>query len=246
MAHVDFATLKQSLYTAVLSDVLDSLGYMHQAMRPFVRPLDEDSVIMGRARTGLWMNVFAVTEGENPYEHEMALLDDLKPGDVAVFGCGGPTDRVAPWGELLSTAATCRGAEACVTDGLVRDVKKIREMRFPVFHGGIGPLDSKGRAKMVAIDVPIECGGVTVRAGDIVFGDVRRGRDSSGHRRRSDREGVGQGRGGEPHARRIAAGTPAGGGLRQVRGPVALPESDGCHGAVRNAGYGDGVLFAGH
>jgi len=172
MARVDFATLKQSLYTAVLSDVLDSLGYMHQAMRPFVRPLDEDSAIMGRARTGLWMNVFSVTEGENPYEHEMALLDDLKPGDVAVFGCGGPTDRVAPWGELLSTAATCRGAEACVTDGLVRDVKKIRAMRFPVFHGGIGPLDSKGRAKMVAIDVPIECGGVTVRAGDVVFGDV--------------------------------------------------------------------------
>jgi regulator of RNase E activity RraA len=172
MAHVDFATLKQSLYTAVLSDVLDSLGYMHQAMRPFVRPLDEDSVIMGRTRTGLWMNVFSVKDGENPYEHEMALLDDLKPGDVAVFGCGGPTDRVAPWGELLSTAAACRRAEACVTDGLVRDVKKIREMRFPVFHGGIGPLDSRGRAKMVAIDVPIECGGVAVRAGDVVFGDV--------------------------------------------------------------------------
>ena len=172
MIATEFAALKKSLYTAVLSDVLDSLGYRHQAMRPFVRPLDDASVIMGRARTGLWMNVYAVTDGENPYEHEMALLDDLKPGDVAVFGCGGPTDRVAPWGELLSTAATCRGAEGCVTDGLVRDVRQIREMKFPVFHGGIGPLDSRGRAKMVAIDVPTECGGVPVRPGDLVFGDV--------------------------------------------------------------------------
>lgn len=172
MMATEFAALKKSLYTAVLSDVLDSLGYRHQAMRPFVRPLDDASVIMGRARTGLWMNVYAVTDGENPYEHEMALLDDLKPGDVAVFGCGGPTDRVAPWGELLSTAATCRGAEGCVTDGLVRDVRQIREMKFPVFHGGIGPLDSRGRAKMVAIDVPTECGGVPVRPGDLVFGDV--------------------------------------------------------------------------
>ncbi len=167
-----FAELKSILYTAVLSDVLDSLGHMHQAMRPFVRPLDDSLKIMGRARTGLWMSVYAVTEGENPYEHEIALIDDLKPGDIAVFGCGGPTDRVAPWGELLSTAATCRGAEGCVTDGLVRDVRQIRAMNFPVFHGGIGPLDTRGRARMVAMDVPTECGGVPVATGDLVFGDV--------------------------------------------------------------------------
>jgi len=54
----------------------------------------------------------------------------------------------------------------------VRDVKSIREMRFPVFHGGIGPLDSKGRGKVVAIDVPIECAGVVVHPGDLVFGDA--------------------------------------------------------------------------
>jgi 4-hydroxy-4-methyl-2-oxoglutarate aldolase len=169
---ISFVELKANLYTAVLSDVLDGMGYMRQAMRPFVRPLDDSLRIMGRARTGLWMNVYAVTEGENPYEHEIALIDDLKPGDVAVFGCGGPTDRVAPWGELLSTAAMCRGAEGCVTDGLVRDVRQIRKMKFPVFHGGIGPLDSRGRARMVAIDVPTECGGVRVVPGDVVFGDV--------------------------------------------------------------------------
>ena len=167
-----FTELKSTLYTAVLSDVLDGMGYMHQAMRPFVRPLDDSLKLMGRARTGLWMNVYAVTDGENPYEHEIALIDDLKSGDVAVFGCGGPTERVAPWGELLSTASKCRGAEGCVTDGLVRDVRQIRDMRFPVFHGGIGPLDSRGRARMVAIDVPTECGGVRVAAGDVVFGDV--------------------------------------------------------------------------
>jgi regulator of RNase E activity RraA len=45
-------------------------------------------------------------------------------------------------------------------------------MEFPVFHGGIGPLDTKGRARMVERDVPVECGGVEVIPGDIVFGDV--------------------------------------------------------------------------
>ena len=60
--------------------------------------------------------------GENPYEVEIALVDDLKPGDVAVLACDGPTERIAPWGELLSTASVARGAAGCITDGLVRDV----------------------------------------------------------------------------------------------------------------------------
>jgi 4-hydroxy-4-methyl-2-oxoglutarate aldolase len=169
---LDFAQLKTVLYSAVLSDTLDGLGHMNQAMRPFVRPLDENLVMFGRARTGLYMPTYSVADGENPYEIEIRLVDDLKPGDVAVFGCGGPTDRIAPWGELLSTASRARGAEGCVTDGLVRDVRQIRAMAFPVFHGGIGPLDSRGRGKMMAMDVPTECGGVLVRTGDLVFGDV--------------------------------------------------------------------------
>ena len=165
-------TLKP-LNAAVLSDTLDSLGLMQQAMRPFMRPLDDSLQLIGRARTGLYMPVYsAPARGENPYEVEIALVDDLAPGDVVVLSCDGPTDRIAPWGELLSTASVARGAGGCVTDGLVRDVKQIREMRFPVFCGGIGPLDTKGRARMVERDVPVVCAGATVRRGDLVFGDV--------------------------------------------------------------------------
>jgi len=162
----------RDLSAAVLSDVMDVLGLMNQAMQPFVRPLDESLVLAGRARTGLYMLAYEVRDGENPYEIEIALVDDLKPGDVPVLACDGPTQRIAPWGELLSTAAQVRGAAGCITDGLVRDVRQIREMRFPVFHGGIGPLDTKGRARMVQRNVPVECAGVKVRDGDIVFGDV--------------------------------------------------------------------------
>lgn len=162
----------RDLSAAVLSDVMDVLGLMNQAMQPFVRPLDESLVLAGRARTGLYMLAYEVRDGENPYEVEIALVDDLKPGDVPVLACNGPTQRIAPWGELLSTAAQVRGAAGCITDGLVRDVRQIREMRFPVFHGGIGPLDTKGRARMVQRNVPVECAGVKVRDGDIVIGDV--------------------------------------------------------------------------
>jgi regulator of RNase E activity RraA len=160
------------LSAAILSDIVDSLGLKRRAMRPFVRPLDEAQVMVGRARTGLYMPAYALRDGENPYEIEIALVDDLQPQEVVVLACNGPTERIAPWGELLTTAAQVRGAAGCVTDGLVRDVRQIRAMGFPVFHGGIGPLDTKGRARMVERDVRVECGGVSIDPGDLVFGDV--------------------------------------------------------------------------
>src|SRR5262245_23951843 len=171
MGAIDLARLR-TLSTPLLSDVMDSLGLVHQAMKPFVRPLDDDDVLIGRARTGLYMPKYTTAQGENPYEVEIALVDDLRPGEVPVLACGGPTDRIAPWGELLSTASQARGASGCITDGLVRDIKQIRALRFPVFHGGIGPLDTKGRARMMERDIPVECAGVRVRSGDIVFGDA--------------------------------------------------------------------------
>ena len=171
MAAIDLAQFHE-LSAAILSDVLDSLGLKGQAMRPFIRPLDENSVLIGCARTGLYMPVYEVRPHENPYEVEIALVDDLQPGDVPVLACNGPTNRLAPWGELLSTAAKMRGAAGCVTDGLVRDIRQIRALSFPVFHGGIGPLDTKGRGRMVERDTPVECAGVRVLPGDIVFGDA--------------------------------------------------------------------------
>jgi regulator of RNase E activity RraA len=127
--------------------------------------------MLGRARTGVDREVYHVAKGENPYELEIALIDDLKPGEVVVLACGG-SPRIAPWGELLSTASKARKAAGCVTDGLTRDIRAIRAMKFPVFHGGIGPLDSKGRGQVAAIDVPVELAGVHVEPGDLVFGDA--------------------------------------------------------------------------
>jgi regulator of RNase E activity RraA len=163
--------IRKHLFVALLSDTLDGLGYRNQAMSCRIRPLDDALVLVGRARTGLYREVFHVDPRKNPYELEIALIDDLKPGEVAVLACG-KSGRIAPWGGLLTTASIARGAAGCVTDGLVRDIKATRKLRFPVFHGGIGPLDSKGRGEVAAIDVPVECGGVLVSPGDLIVGDA--------------------------------------------------------------------------
>ncbi len=44
-------------------------------------------------------------------------------------------------------------------------------MNFPVYYAGIRPLDSKGRGLVIAYDVPVQCGGVLVNPGDLIFAD---------------------------------------------------------------------------
>jgi regulator of RNase E activity RraA len=167
-----FKEMRGQFFCALISDVLDGLGYMRQALPPHIRPVDDNVVMVGRARTMLYADVYSYpAPTENPYELEIALIDSLGRNDVAVCACGG-TGRIAPWGGLLSTASKVSGAAGAVMDGLVRDIKDIRQLGFPVFAAGIGPLDSKGRGKVIAIDVAVECGGVRIEPGDILFGDA--------------------------------------------------------------------------
>src|ERR1039457_5671188 len=165
------AEIREKLNVSMMSDVLDDLGYRNQVLRPNIRPLDDELVMAGYARTGLFRDVYHQVDGGNPYELEIKLLDDIKTGEVAVFARGN-SGRIAPWGELCSLAARARGAAGCVTDGYTRDIRAIRALKFPVFHGGIAPLESKGRATVVEIDTPVECGGVRVESGDLVLGDA--------------------------------------------------------------------------
>lgn len=163
-----FEHVERNLYTAVLADSLDEMGFRQQAMRETIRPLSPDLVFAGWARTILCMDVYHLSE--NPYDIEIEAVDSLLPGEIAVVATG-DSKRNAPWGELLSTAALSRGARGAVIDGLVRDVKKIQSLGFPVFATGIKPVDSRGRGLVVDYNIPVECQGVLVTPGDLVVAD---------------------------------------------------------------------------
>src|SRR3984893_14216889 len=160
--------VEQNLYTAVVSDALDQVGARHQAMREYLRPVHGQCRFAGWARTISCSDIYHIPA--DPYSLEIEAVDSLLPGEVAVVGTGKST-RNAPWGELLSTASRARGARGASADGLVRDVRKIEELGFPVFAAGIKPVDSMGRGIVTAYNVPVECGEVLVHPGDFVFGD---------------------------------------------------------------------------
>lgn len=165
-----YSWIRENLYVPAVCDILDSIGFSKQAMHQRLRPLDPRSCIMvGRARTFRWMETDYVVE-EDPYGLEIEAMDSLGAGDVVVHSTD-PGLTNAPWGELMTTVAKRNGANGCVCDGLIRDCEKIIKMGFPVFHTGIRPVDSKGRGLVMAYDVPVRCGDVLVKPGELVFAD---------------------------------------------------------------------------
>lgn len=164
--------VRQKLHVAAVCDILDDLSHRNQAMHHRLRPLLPDihnCGFVGRARTLRWMETDYIVE-EDPYGLEIEFMDSLGAGDVIIHS----TDHAgtnAPWGELMTTVAQYHGAVGCVADSQIRDTVQIIEMGFPVYYMGIRPLDSKGRARVMAYDTPVRCGDVLVYPGDLVFAD---------------------------------------------------------------------------
>ncbi|MCH7343436.1 RraA family protein [Pelomonas sp. CA6] len=80
--------------------------------------------------------------------------------------------RSAYWGELLTVTARMRGANGAVIDGYHRDTPMVLAQQWPVFSRGAFGQDSAVRTGIVDFRCEIELGGVWIRPGDLVFGDM--------------------------------------------------------------------------
>lgn len=156
------------LNTALVLDVLDSLGFRRQALLPGIVPRTTQAVAIGSARTLLWMD-FA-HDDKATYELELKAVDSMRADEFVICATGNSA-RSGIWGELLTTAALQRGAAGVVTDGGVRDVSQISALNFPVFSRYLSPYDSFNRQKVVAFDIRVEIDGVTIEPGDIIVAD---------------------------------------------------------------------------
>lgn len=157
------------VFTALACDIMDKMGHREQAMDSGVRPAQEGQQVAGRALT---LDAHATTEdNEDPYGQIFEAYDHMQPSDVVVIATNGE-QRSGLWGGLLSTAAQARSVHAVVTDGLVRDVREMNDMGFVCFSRGYSPLDSHGRCLPTAVNVPIQCGGVSITPGDLILADI--------------------------------------------------------------------------
>ena len=167
----EFDIMAEKLYVAVISDILDGMGFRDQVLQSGVTPAQPDpsQVLVGRAATVLVGPQYEVVD--QPYTNQIAAIDALQPGNVVVSGVGGMTN-VAVWGELFSNAAKARGARGFLTDGCHRDTRMVLDLGFPVFSRGPRPVDISGRGTVISIGRPVEVAGVIVHPGDVVFAEV--------------------------------------------------------------------------
>jgi len=172
-----FAMTRRDLYTAVVGDIMDILGFKTQFLPPQVQPLRDDMVVIGRAMPVLEADDDGgegpgrVNELLNrPFGLMLRALDDLRPNEVYI--CSGSSPSYALWGELMSTCAINQGASGAVVDGYSRDTRGILAQNFPTFSHGRYAQDQRPRGKVLDFRCTIRFGEVTIRPGDIVFGDL--------------------------------------------------------------------------
>jgi regulator of RNase E activity RraA len=172
-----FSLAEKELFTCVVGDALDKQNLVHQYLPPEIRPLSPQMIMIGRAMPVLASDTFqvAIEDSANPLSAKpfglmLEALDDLRPNEIYVST--GSSPRNALWGELMSVRALKCGARGAVLNGYVRDTRKILSLGYPTFSFGSYGQDSAPRCKVHDFRIPIEIGGVSVRPGDILFGDI--------------------------------------------------------------------------
>lgn len=161
--------IKKKLYSGIISDVLDGMGYRNQALAGGISPLTDDTVIFGPAFTSIGTTVYSMPE--NPLVAQCKVVDQLGEDEIYVLVTRGDYN-CAVFGELFATAVNARKGAGVLLDGYARDVKALKEMKFPLFYKGRDVRTSKGRCEINECQIPVILDGVTIRPGDYIFGDI--------------------------------------------------------------------------
>jgi len=146
------------LPTTAISDATGG----HTNLRSDIKPLADHFKIAGRAVT------VRLPDGENGAVPE--AIRAASEGDILVIDAKGNKNRAVA-GDFVLSLAKGIGVQGFVVDGVIRDITAIRELDFPVFSLGttVAAGNKNGGGK---VNVPIAIGGVTVRPGDYIIGDV--------------------------------------------------------------------------
>ncbi|HSS72909.1 MAG TPA: RraA family protein [Gaiellaceae bacterium] len=132
------------------------------AMDSRIRPVWRGARLAGPA--------FTVRTPPGEFVSVMEAAERATAGAVLVVDGGGDLGR-ALWGDKMSRLARDRGIAGLVVDGAVRDLDGIEALGFPVFAAGRVPTPPV-RERRGELEAQVACGGLTVRPGDLVYGDA--------------------------------------------------------------------------
>lgn len=169
-AAIRLAGRLRRLYTGAVADIMDEMGHRFQCLPSDIRPLEPRTKVAGpaytvRGRARHW------DDGRDPRYKQIEMLEGITPPQVVLVEPGDET-VAAHWGELMSNTARAHGATGAVIAGGLRDSAQILAIGFPVFRRFHSPLTAVWRWELTDFDVPVRVGGVTVKPGDYLLGDI--------------------------------------------------------------------------
>jgi regulator of RNase E activity RraA len=158
--------------TSNVADVLDEMGLPNQGLAAEFSPYP---VSVGQV-AGF---AYTIRGQMTPYPlggdaEKMKACQGIGADEVSVWS--GDGEGICYFGELIAIGMKERGSVGALVDGGIRDVRWLGHHNFPVFAKYRTPVQSIGRWKVNAWQIPVEIRGattkyVTVAPGDFILGD---------------------------------------------------------------------------
>lgn len=156
-------------YSGVVHDILDNIG---------IPGLFKDIKLMGALPEAGKICAPAVTLQMRKSYSKIAQWEvyeaiDIGDGHILVIdsdGSNGGTGSV--FGGLMSTGAKINGLLGTIVDGSVRDIEEVKKIGYPLYAKKIEPITTFGRLICTGLNVTIECAGIKVSSGDVIFADL--------------------------------------------------------------------------
>jgi regulator of RNase E activity RraA len=148
--------------SCVFADVMYRTGIMHSSIKPAFK-----AKAVGQAIT--------VQLSKGDLVDPLKALEMGQAGDIIVVDAGGDTE-VSVCGGLMGGLAKNRGIRGMIVDGAGRDIDELEDIGWPIWTKAITARGThtmfSGRKEELSINIPIACGGVTVRPGDFIVADT--------------------------------------------------------------------------
>jgi len=133
-------------------------GFMDRGIQPLLR---------GKRIAGAAVTLAIPGQDSTLLHHALGLL---RPGDILVVDRLGD-DKHACWGGGVTIAAKAAGAVGGIVDGPCTDLAEIEDSDFPMWCRGMSPITTRLYNLGGTLNLPVSCGNVPVRAGDVILAD---------------------------------------------------------------------------
>ncbi|QJU55172.1 RraA family protein [Herbiconiux sp. KACC 21604] len=167
----------RQLYSGAVYDVLEGLGFPHQALAVDVKPVVPSWVLAGPAFT--IKGIPDPTGDEKLRARRIELFAAMKETGVPLVDVRDCSfdEQAAHYGEMNATVGASCGVIGAVVDGGSRDTRFLIERDFPIFCRYLTPVEALRRWSYYDWQTTVALRGaltatVTVSPGDFVFGDI--------------------------------------------------------------------------